>query len=49
MYQISSFLIAAFIKLYGMELFHYVATLKTKPQKMLDVIGTWKALASLSV
>lgn len=33
MYQIDSFLIATFIKLYGMELFHYVSTLKTKPQK----------------
>lgn len=33
MYQIYSFLIATFIKLYGMELFHYVSVLKTKPQK----------------
>lgn len=33
MYQIDSFLIATSIKLYGMELFHYVSTLKTKPQK----------------
>jgi len=33
MYQIDSFLIAAFIKLYVMELFVYVFTLKTKEYK----------------
>ena len=31
--QIDSFLIATFIKLYVMELFHYVSTLKTKEHK----------------
>lgn len=33
MYQIDSFLIATFIKLYVIELFHYVSTLKTKEHK----------------
>lgn len=39
MYQINSFLIATFIKLYVMELFHYVSTLKRT--QMLDMIRTW--------
>lgn len=33
MYQIDSFLIATFIKLYVIELFHYVSTLKTEEHK----------------